>query len=178
MAADGTGKFLVVWQSDLQNGAIGSGGRGGGSLFFGVFGQRFDAAGNPAGSEFQVNTYTTANQSFPVVAADSQGYFVVAWQGGSTGTDTGAAVKAQRYDPSGAALGGEFQVNSYTTGTQQAAAVGVDDTGNFVLAWTSAGSGGTDSSSTSVQAQRYDGLFRDGFESSDTSRWSSTVSPP
>ncbi|MGL4462065.1 MAG: hypothetical protein ACRC1K_07920, partial [Planctomycetia bacterium] len=34
----------------------------------------------PAGVEFQVNTFTTNNQSQPSVAMDADGDFVVAWQ--------------------------------------------------------------------------------------------------
>lgn len=49
------------------------------------------------------------------------------------------------------------------------------DTGRFLVAWGSPGSSGTDNSSASIQAQRYDGLFRDGFESPDTTRWSASV---
>jgi hypothetical protein len=71
--------------------------------------------------------------------------------------------------------GGELQVNSYTTSDQRFPAVASDASGNFVVAWHSIGSSGTDTSGFSVQAQRYDGFFRDGFETGDTDRWSSAV---
>src|SRR4030095_9072357 len=45
------GQFVVVWQS---NGQDGNG--------YGVFGQRFRANGAPLGPEFQVNTFTTGAQ--------------------------------------------------------------------------------------------------------------------
>jgi hypothetical protein len=141
VAADGTGKFLVVWQSDLQNGAVGSGGRGGGSLFWGVFGQRFDAAGNPAGSEFQVNTYTTGPQAYPAVAADGLGNFDVVWQSlGQDGSLEG--VFGRRYNSAGAPLGIEFQVNAFTTGQQSSPAVAADGAGNFTVVWESVGQDG------------------------------------
>ena len=47
VAADGMGRFLVAWESDLQNGAL----RGGGSPFRGLFAQRFNAASVPVGGE-------------------------------------------------------------------------------------------------------------------------------
>ncbi len=49
--------------------------------------------------------------------------------------------------------------------------------GDFVVVWQSAGSSGSDSSSFSVQGQRFvpSLIFTDGFESGDTSAWSSTV---
>ena len=50
-------------------------------------------------------------------------------------------VFAQRYDASGAPRGGEFRVNTYTTGGQCEPAVASDAAGNFVVAWTSYGPG-------------------------------------
>ena len=55
----------------------------------------------------------------------------------------------------GAKLGTEFQVNSYTSGVQGQAAASSDAQGKFVVVWTSTGSGGTDTSEFSVQAQRF-----------------------
>ncbi len=138
---------------------------------------RAEAQVSPNGSEFQVNSYTTSNQLTPAIASDPSGNFVVAWNSnGSSGTDTSNySVQAQRYDATGNPLGSQFQVNTYTTSFQSSPAVAIDTSGNFVVAWQSFGSSGTDTSSYSVQAQRYDGLFRDGFETGDTSRWSAAV---
>ncbi len=59
----GTG-FVVVWSStDFGGGAHQDGDLGG------VFARVFDADGNPAGDEFQVNTYTTGGQGSPAVIA-------------------------------------------------------------------------------------------------------------
>jgi hypothetical protein len=70
VANDADGDFVVTWHSNLQDGA----GRG-------IFAQRFASSGTPAGGEFKVNTYTRYNQYFPVVAMDSDGDFVVVWEG-------------------------------------------------------------------------------------------------
>lgn len=51
--------------------------------------------------------------------------------------------------------GDEFQVNTYTTSAQQLPAIAVTSAGDFVVAWQSAGSGGTDSSGLSIQAQLF-----------------------
>src|SRR5437016_12551692 len=66
-----------------------------------------------AGPEFQVNTYTYRSQYASAVAADSTGNFVVVWTGlgGQDGYPSGGGIFAQRYSSSGAALGGEVQVN-------------------------------------------------------------------
>jgi hypothetical protein len=60
----------------------------------------------------------------------------------------------QHFAPDGSPLGSEFQVNTYTTDTEQSPAVAAGDDG-FVVVWTSDGSPGTDGSSYSVQARRY-----------------------
>jgi hypothetical protein len=115
--------FVVVWASGAQDGSG-----------YGVFGQRYDASGAPLGSEFRVNTNTTADQEDPAVAADPLGNFVVVWQ--STGQDgSGDGIFGQRYDSSGAPIGPEFRVNAYTTGSQTRPAVAADGAGDFVVVW-------------------------------------------
>jgi len=171
VAVEPQGNFVVVWQS------YGSGGTD--TSYASIQAQRFNASGVPIGGQFQVNSYTTSSQGVPSIAQESNGNFVVVWQSrGSYGTDTSYnSIQAQRYDPDGAPGGGEFQVNSYTTSWQLSPAVAVEPQGNFVVVWDSDGSDGTDTSSYSVQAQRYSEgfIFDDGFESGDTSAWSSTV---
>src|SRR5262245_15429986 len=143
VAAVQSGGFVVVWESGssyYQTGQDGS--------RVGVFGQRLDASGDPVGDEFQVNTYTTDVQSAPEVAAQPDGGFVVVWQSspgfyGSGGQDgSSAGVFGQRFDATGARAGGEFQVNTYTTGPQDAPDVAADEDGNLVVTWRSAGFGG------------------------------------
>ncbi len=150
VASDSAGSFVVVWRSNGSSGADASG--------TSVQGQRYDTSGSAVGGEFQVNSYTTGSQDRPSVASDSAGNFVVVWQSdGSSGADvSGTSVQGQRYDASGSAIGGEFQVNSYTTGNQVRPSVASDSAGNFVVVWQSNGSSGGDASGTSVQGQRYD----------------------
>ncbi|MGE5277432.1 MAG: S-layer homology domain-containing protein, partial [Acidobacteriota bacterium] len=88
------------------------------------------------GSEFRVNTYTPGSQSYPAVAANSSGSFVVVWQSyGQDGDDAG--IFGQRFDSTGAKVGGEFQVNTYTTSYQFHPSVAMDAAGNFVVVWES-----------------------------------------
>jgi len=71
----------------------------------------------PLGGELQVNTYTNNAQFYSAVAALVGGGYVVTWS--SDGQDgSGWGVYGQRYDASGAASGGEFQVNNYTPNHQ------------------------------------------------------------
>jgi len=145
VAVDGSGNFVVVWRSFGQDGDG-----------WGVFGQRFNAAGAPVGAEFRVNTYTTDFQQFQVVAADASGNFVVAWSSYQDGDLDG--VFAQRYDTDGSPAGVEFQVSTYTTSWQFQPAVTMAPGGDFVVVWTSHGQLGL----YDLFGQRYDasGLAR------------------
>jgi hypothetical protein len=218
VASDASGSFVVVWNSYAQDGSG-----------LGIFGQRFDNAGNRLGSEFRVNTYTTGDQARPVVASAPDGSFWVAWE--STGQDgSGIGVFAQHFGPTGAPQGGEFQVNTstsfdqyspsiasngygflivtwaenvggdasgaavlgrvytgagaplegpflvntYTPSGQNAPSVAAAVNGNFIVAWNSFNQ---DAHDEGVFGQRYgDLIFRDGFDTGSTGRWSSTVS--
>ena len=140
VTVNGSGDIVVVWQSALQDGS----GQG-------IFGQRFDAAGVPLAGEFQVNTYTTSDQTYPAIATDDAGGFIVAWR--STGQDGSEfGVFGKRFDAAGGALGSEFQVNTYTTGYQGIPSVAIAGPGSFVVVWESS-QGGSGSGSF---GQRYD----------------------
>ncbi len=124
VSADAAGAFVVVWSSSEQDG-----------WSLGVFGQRYDAAGEPAGGEFRVNTFTPGYQAWPAVASAADGGFVVTWMSdGQDGWDFG--IFAQRYDLAGVPLGGEFQVNTHTPEFQLLPDVTVAPGGDFVIVWT------------------------------------------
>jgi len=161
VAADGAGGFVVVWSSWDQDGSG-----------LGVFGQRFDSSGLPVGGEFQVNEATTGHQLSPAVAADGAGSFVVSWT--SDGQDGSAfGVFARRFDPAGAPLGHEFQVNSYTPFDQRDSALAAVFGDEFVVAWASESQ---DGEGFGVFGRRGTfALFRDGFETADACAWSATV---
>ena len=140
VGVDAAGNFVVVWGSAFQDGAAG-----------GVFAQRYASDGSPAGSEFQVNTYTPGDQKFPALGVDAAGNFVVAWESKDQDGDS-YGVFAQRFASDGSVVGSEFQVNTYTPLMQVRAAVGVT-TGSFVVTWESLGQ---DGDSQGVFAQRYE----------------------
>src|SRR5438034_1329904 len=140
IAADALGNFVVVWQSSNQDGSL-----------TGVFGQRYASSGAPLGPEFRVNTYTTSNQFGPAVASDASGNFVVVW---TSQYQDGSAfgIFGQRYASSGAPVGAEFRVNTYTTGDQSSPDVASDGAGDFVVVWQSASQ---DGSGQGVFGQRF-----------------------
>lgn len=151
IASDPDGDFVIVWQSEGSAGPDQSG--------WSIQGQRFDASGTPVGGEFQVNSFTSGDQLAPSVAMDPLGNFVVVWQSdGSSGSDTDAqSIHGQRFTADGDLTGFEFQVNSYTSGSQGSPTVATDPNGNFVVIWDSYGSDGSDTDLESIQGQRFDG---------------------
>ncbi|MEM8998354.1 MAG: hypothetical protein AAGF23_26455, partial [Acidobacteriota bacterium] len=128
------GGFVIVWESNGSD-AADTDGRS-------IQGQIFDASGGLVGGQFEVNSYTTNSQLDPSVSADGDGGFAVVWRGtGSFGTDTDdRSVLGQRFAADGQAIGGEIQINTYTTGRQDRAKVASLEDGEFVVTWLSYGS--------------------------------------
>jgi uncharacterized repeat protein (TIGR01451 family) len=150
VAVDPAGNFLVVWQSGGSSGTDTS--------IRSIQGRLFDSSGAPVGADFQVNTYTTYSQSYPSVAADDGGNFVVSWRSNApSATESYGGIRAQVYDSAGVPVSGEFQVNTVTTFVQSLPSVAAAGDGSFVVAWESEFSAGTDNDSRSIQAQLYSG---------------------
>ncbi|MHB1186315.1 PKD domain-containing protein, partial [Thiobacillus sp.] len=144
-----TGGYVVTWSS-YNTVAIGSGGDG---SSYGVYAQRFDNAGIPAGSEFRVNTTTASTQDAPDVSARADGSFVVVWEDQSGADGNSYGVYAQRYTSGGTADGGQILVNTFITGAQYEPKVATLSDGGFVVVWRS---DNQDGSSAGVYAQRFD----------------------
>ena len=134
------GGFLVSWQSDAQDGNG-----------YGIYAQRYNASGVAVGTEFRVNTYTVSHQELPTVTALNDGGFLVSWMSnGQDGSSWG--IYAQRYNASGAMVGTEFQVNSYTNTVQSYPTVTTLNDGGLIFSWQSLGQ---DTSGYGIYAQRY-----------------------
>ncbi|MDP3859709.1 MAG: hypothetical protein Q8Q73_18270, partial [Stagnimonas sp.] len=118
IAMDAEGDFVVSWQSQFQDGSG-----------FGIYAQRYNAAGTPQGSEFRVNTTTVNSQISPAIAMDADGDFVVSWQSGQ--------IYAQRYNAAGTPQGSEFKVNTTTANSESDPAIAMDADGDFVVSWES-----------------------------------------
>jgi hypothetical protein len=123
VARNASGAFVVVWISDGQDGDG-----------YGVFGRRYDAAGNPLAGEFQVNAYTAGVQDRPAVAMGAGGDFVVSWE--SPDSDS-SGIFARRFNAGGTAVGAELQVNNYVTDTQLFSQVFRKGDGSFIVSWIS-----------------------------------------
>ncbi|MGV3526472.1 MAG: hypothetical protein ACO1RX_19800 [Candidatus Sericytochromatia bacterium] len=139
LAMNAAGEFAIAWQSVGQDGD-----------YEGIYAQRYNSAGSPEGSEFQVNTYTSGTQSNSQIALDSDGDLIVVWESFQDGD--GRGIYAQRYDSAGSPEGSEFQVNTYTTGFQSVGSLAMDASGDWLMAWISSGQ---DGNGAGVYAQRY-----------------------
>jgi S-layer family protein len=127
IAGTPSGQFVVAWQSfDEED--------------YGIRAQRITGAGDRLGSEFLVNTtelgyQAVAGGSFDhVVAAARDGSFVVTWASYDH-TRARSDLMARRYDPQGVPRGDEFRVNTSTTAFAIGSRVAMDDSGDFVIAW-------------------------------------------
>ena len=121
-AADGLGRFIVVWEDPLADGSS-----------WGIVGRRFDHSGTPLGGEFIVNATTAGSQRAPRVTADSVGNFVVTWEDWSSGD---ADIRAQRYDAAGQRAGAEVVVNQSLAGDQKLPSVAMTPaTGDVVFSY-------------------------------------------
>jgi hypothetical protein len=123
VAVSSDGIFVVVWESSYQDDGAAKG----------IFGQRFDGAGIPQGSEFQVNSYTPGFQLRPAVDIDADGDFVVTWESSDGGQKD---VFGRRFDSAGTALATEFRVNDSTPHEQYQPRISLSNDGSFVVVWT------------------------------------------
>ena len=136
------GDFVITWLSFLQDGSG-----------FGIYGQRYNAAGAPQGAEFRLNQFTTGSQVNANVSMDDSGNFAATW-----GTQIQASptldVAARLFDAVGNPRGNEFIVNNVLGGDQWNPDVAMDADGDFTVVWqTDSGGGG---SSLRIHARRYD----------------------
>jgi hypothetical protein len=112
VAMNAAGEFVVTWE-DYQRRR--------------TWAQRYASGCTPVGGEFQAHS-----GEFGQVGIDSVGNFVVA----ATAPDADYfGVWAQRFSDSGVALGAEFLVNSYVTGSQESQDVAMAPNGDFVVVW-------------------------------------------
>ncbi len=143
------GGFVVTWQDASAQGDDTSG--------TAIKAQVFDAHGDKAGAEFLVNTSTTNDQSNSSITALANGNFVVTWEdlSGQNGDISGFAIKAQMFNAAGGRIGGEFLLNTTTSGNQSAPSIAALADGGFIVTWSDGSGRGGDTSGTSIKAQRF-----------------------
>lgn len=118
------GNFVAVWASpDMEQ----------------VLGQRFDSAGAPVGSEFEISTSSyPGNKEKPSVAGDFAGNFVVVWEHQRNDDQYPGSpeeIVGRRYDSSGPLDTTEFKVNSASPHRHENPSVTRDGNSSFVVVW-------------------------------------------
>lgn len=139
VAMDYNGNFAVAFHGQDSSGS-------------GIFVQRYSSTGAKLGGETWVNTDCHwSTQTDVDIAMDSAGNFTVVWKSWwCDGNDY--AVMARRYDAAGSAHGPEFQVNTFTTGSQGEPNCAMRSDGAFIVVWQSVNQ---DGDNDGVFAQRY-----------------------
>ncbi len=130
--ADSAGNFVVVWESNAQDGSLN-----------GVYARRFAADGTALGNEFAVPTNTVGDQYGPTLAMDRFGNFVVSWTDGNALDGSAESVWMQRFDANGNRVGSSVQVNQTAGGYQAYPVMDMNDDGRLVMAWEGNGPGDT-----------------------------------
>lgn len=121
VAADGQGRFVVVWEDEVHDGSG-----------WGIYARRYDSAGMALGPEFLVPSTTAGNQHAARVAADNAGGFLVTWSDYSAGPANGR-IRARRFDANAVALGPDFVVNESPANGAALGNPAMDSTGSDIL---------------------------------------------
>lgn len=119
------GGAVFVWQGGQQS-------------YQHVFARFLSASNTWLTGDVMANTPTNVFQRQPAVAVLSDGTVVVAWGSmNQVSSNSLQDVYAQRFNPTGQKLGGEFRVNQFTAYNQRNPAVAALADGRFVIAWVS-----------------------------------------
>lgn len=121
----GSSGHVVVWQ-----------GLGAGED---IFGQLYNDAGVPVGSQIQINATTGGQQVQPDVACRDDGSFVVVWKGPDIGMPVDR-IYARRFTAAGSPIlkptpNGEIVVDAMASGPKSAPAVAYSSSGEFLAVW-------------------------------------------
>jgi hypothetical protein len=134
---DSTGASVITWASSQDaNG-------------YRIYAQRYDGNGAPVGTEFLVST--DSGGSYPSVAMDSDGDFVITWNGSDLNTYE-RSIRAQCFERTGAPKGAEFAVATADIEQQVFPGVAMDSDGDFVITWALPDN---DYLNSTIRAQRY-----------------------
>ncbi|MCB1518766.1 MAG: cadherin domain-containing protein [Hyphomicrobiaceae bacterium] len=137
------GGWVVTWSSNNQVANNSS---------FDIYQQIYDNSGSKVGGETLVNTTTSGNQLHSEITVLDDGGWLVTWSS-SSGDGSDYGVYQQRYDSSGAPVGGETLVNTFTNSYQTYSEVTALSDGGWVVVWESLDQ---DGSNFGIYMQRYD----------------------
>jgi len=135
ISTDRNGNFDIVWKDGAKE-------------YADVYIQRFNASGQPLGSNIRINDDPGKSlQGRPSIAKSPTGKTIVAWNDFRNGDED---IYAQLYDSTGLPIGNNFKANDEAS-AQLEPAIAVDETGNFMIVWEDLRNGHFD-----IYGQRYD----------------------
>ena len=124
IASASDGGFTVAWD-----------GPGAQSTGREIIGRRFDAASNPLGGEFRVNSDTTGEQASAAIATAPSGDFVVAWNRFGETPPSGAEILARRFAADGTPLGDDVEVPTVNDPGHSSVALSSGKSEDFLVSW-------------------------------------------
>lgn len=125
-----SGDSVVVWESYGSSGGDNDGRS--------IQARRYSLTGTPSSNQFQVNTQGVNEQVSPKVSVAPDGRFAIVWQSNEGGGGPPQPdIRARVYSPSGAPLGPDFLVNTFTTGDQRSPDVAWGGNAGFAVVWES-----------------------------------------
>ena len=121
VAMNKRGDFVIVWEDCRDN-------------HYDVYFQRFNAAGEPQGSNQRANEDIDGEEQWDAnVVMDEQGQFIITW---NDFRDGNGDIYFQMFNANGTTIGINTQVNSDTEGADQwMPVIARDNDGNFIIAW-------------------------------------------
>lgn len=132
IAMDAHGNFVIAWQGDAGDGTTD------------IHAQRYAADGTPIDAELTVNHFTALDQVMPAVTMNNEGQFAIAWVSSHPAStpegeklDAEKSIFVQWYDENGVSTGDEVLVHNHVEEAQESPQIGIDASGNFVVAWQS-----------------------------------------
>ena len=138
------GGYVITWLSDRQDGSK-----------RGIYAQRYSSSNIKYGFEFQVNTYTRSDQTWPTIAALPDGGYLVVWESNNQ-DGSGFGIYGRRYNASGIPDGPEFRANSNRKGDQQRPVIAALPDDRYVIVWKSSNQ---DGSGWGIYGQQFTSTF-------------------
>ncbi len=131
IAVQPTGDFIITWACGYNSPRN-------------LSAQRFDATGSLLGAEFAVGSNPLYAETQGAIGVQPNGDFVITWGGANGGgLSSGYGVHVQRYNATGLPLGSDFRGDSVDLhNNYYKPTIGIQPSGNFVIAWTSQGQDG------------------------------------
>jgi hypothetical protein len=122
IAIQPNGNFIVVWQSYYKDKSNE------------IRARLFSKDGLALTAELEINQTQPGNQKEPAVATDSDGNFIVLWQGPG---DDGDDIWCRKFDANGLPDTNEFIVNINRTDEQLNPEIAINDFGRHIIVWES-----------------------------------------